>query len=72
VKVERKPASIGNPTFVEAPRCERLENLEADVAILGIPYRSSYEVSVLLDTADTASSALPAPDALRRLDRCPP
>ena len=64
--VEPKPVSTGNPTFVEAPRCERLEDLEADVAVIGIPYKSPYEVSVPLEALDPAPSALSAPDALRR------
>ena len=66
MKVELKPVSAGIPTFVEAPPCERLEDLEADVAVIGISYKSPYEVSVPLVTMEPASSALSAPDALRR------
>jgi agmatinase len=51
------------PTFVEAPRCERLEDLATDVAIIGIPYKSPYEVSVPLDAL---AGTLTAPDALRK------
>ena len=66
MEVELRPMSTGTPTFVEAPPCGNLEVLEADVAIIGIPYKSPYEVSVPLDFSPTASSALSAPDALRR------
>jgi agmatinase len=62
--VELKPVSAGTPTFVEAPRCGRLEDLEADVAVIGIPYKSPYEVSVPLEDVDTA--VVSAADALRR------
>ncbi|MBA7568598.1 Guanidinobutyrase [subsurface metagenome] len=51
------------PTFVEAPRCESLEDLDADVAIIGIPYKSPYEVSVPLDAM---AGTLSAPEALRK------
>jgi len=66
VKVELKPILAEIPTFVEAPLCERLEDLEADVAVIGIPYKSPYEVSVPPVTMEPASSVLSAPDALRR------
>jgi agmatinase len=66
MNVELKPITTGIPTFVEAPRCKRLEDLEADVAVIGISYKSPYEVSVPLETADPVASTLSAPDALRR------
>lgn len=58
-----RPVAAHLPTFAGFPRCERLEELEAEVAIIGIPYQSPYEVSV--PPAGTAQS-LPAPQALRR------
>lgn len=67
MNVELKPVSAEIPTFVEAPRCEQLEDLEADVALIGIPYKSPCEVSVPLKAADPASSALSAPDFASRL-----
>jgi len=66
MKVELKPVPVGTPTFVEAPLCGQLEELEADVAVIGVPYKSPYEVSVPLEAEDAAASALSAPDALRR------
>ena len=66
MKVELKQVSAGILTFVEAPPCGRLEDLEADVAVIGISYKSPYEVSVPLDSAAAAFSTLSAPDALRR------
>lgn len=41
-----RPVPPDQPTFAGFPRCGRLEELEADVAIIGIPYKSPYEISV--------------------------
>jgi hypothetical protein len=48
VKLKSEPVEI--PAFVETSRCERLEDLDTDVAIIGIPCKSYYEVSVPLGT----------------------
>jgi agmatinase len=68
MKVDLQPLSAETPTFVEAPPCGNLEALEADVAVIGVPYKSPYEVSVPQEAPDpdAASSTLSAPDALRR------
>jgi agmatinase len=66
MKVKLNPGAEETPTFAAAPRCESLEDLTADVAIIGIPYKSPYEVSVPLETTDTAGKSLSAPAALRR------
>jgi agmatinase len=63
MQVHLKPVAREAPTFAGALRCERLEDLEADVAVVGIPYKSPYEVSVPLSEVDTA--AVSAADALR-------
>jgi len=52
-------------TFVESPRCENLEDLDAEVAIIGIAYKSPYEVSVPLPL-DSNAGGLSAPQALRK------
>jgi agmatinase len=63
MNLKLKSVSAEMPTFAEAPRCERLEDLDADVAIIGIPYKSPYDVSVPLDSM---AGTLSAPDALRK------
>src|SRR5918997_411129 len=53
------PVSLGKATFLDAPRCEDLNTLEADVAILGVPYGYPYD----MEGSTSASAA--APDAIR-------
>lgn len=62
------PVPENQPTFAGFPRCSRLEDLEADVALIGIPYKSPYDVSV---PARQGEGTVPAPGsaaaaALRR------
>ena len=65
MELKLRPVPKGTPTFSDFPACRRLEDLDADVAVIGIPYRSPYEVSLPLDYGAASSSALKAPDALR-------
>src|SRR3712207_3697468 len=53
------PVPRGKPTFLDAPRCEELDRLEADVAILGVPYGYPY------DMEGSTSASAGAPDAIR-------
>jgi len=53
------PVPLGKATFLDSPRCEDLSTLDADVAILGVPFGYPYDLSGL--TSPSAS----APDALR-------
>ncbi len=49
------PVPIGMPSFIDAPRCTDLDELEADVAIVGIPYGIPYE----LEDSTSPSSTSP-------------
>ncbi len=53
------PIPIGKPTFLDAPRCEDLSTLEADVAIIGVAYGYPY------DMANSTSPSATAPAAMR-------
>ena len=53
------PHPLGSPTFIDSPRCDDLSRLEADFAILGVPYGYPYT----LDAVSGPSAA--APDAIR-------
>lgn len=53
------PQPLGRPTFIDAPRCGDLDELEADFAILGVPYGYPYT----LDAVSGPSAG--APDAIR-------
>jgi agmatinase len=38
------PVPLGRPSFLDVPRCESLETLEADVAIVAFPYTVPYTI----------------------------
>ena len=38
------PVPVGRPSFLEAARCDDLDTLEADVAIIAIPYNTPYDL----------------------------
>ena len=52
------PVPAGSPTFLDAPRCEDVRALDADVAVIGVPFGTPYELEY-----STAASA--APRAIR-------
>lgn len=53
------PVPVGQPTFLNAPRCTEIGALDADFAIVGVPHGYSY-------TMDAVSSPSgPAPAAIR-------
>ena len=39
-----QPVPPGRPSFLDMPRLERLDQLEADVAILTVPYGVPYDM----------------------------
>jgi agmatinase len=57
------PIPSGLPSFLEATRCKNLADLEADVAIIGVPYGVPY------DLAGMRSPSAPAPAAIRGASR---
>jgi agmatinase len=57
---ELKPIPVGRPTFLDARRCEELGSLRADVAVIGVPYSSPY------DMQGSVSLCGGAPDAIRQ------
>jgi agmatinase len=50
------PVPLGKATFLDAPRCEDLDTLAADVAIIGVPYGYPYD----MEGSQSASSTAPA------------
>lgn len=50
------PVSLGRPTFADVPRCTDLDTLEADIAIIGVPYGIPYT----METSRNPSSEAPA------------
>ena len=53
------PLPLGKATFLDSPRCDDLDTLDADVAIFGVPFGYPY------DLADLTSPSSSAPAALR-------
>ncbi len=53
------PIPSGLPSFLNAERCKNLDDLEADVAIIGVPFGVPY------DLAGMRSPSAPAPAAIR-------
>ena len=41
---EITPIPIGSPTFIDAPRINDLDDLDADIAVIGVPYGVPYGV----------------------------
>lgn len=57
------PIPSGLPSFLDAERCKDLHQLDADVAIIGVPYGVPY------DLAGMRSPSAPAPGAIRAASR---
>ena len=53
------PVPVGRPSFLDAARCEDLDSLAADLAIVGVPYTTPR------DLAHSRAACSPAPGALR-------
>ncbi len=56
---EIQPVPSGRPTFLDMPRCTDLAALDADIAIVGIPYSPPYDMAASRGDCSTA------PDAIR-------
>jgi agmatinase len=53
------PVAVGQPSFLDAARCEDLSNLDADIAIIGIPYTHPYGIE------GSRQVSSPAPETIR-------
>jgi agmatinase len=52
------PVPLGQPTFLGLPRCDDLATLEADVAIIGVPYTVPYTLAESRQPSSTAPAAV--------------
>jgi agmatinase len=52
------PIPIGWPSFLDAPRCTTLDQLDADVAIIGVPYGVPYGMQGSLQRSSTATQTV--------------
>jgi agmatinase len=54
------PVPLGQPSFLNAPRCTDLESLHADFAIVGVPYGHPYTMEAVTSPSATAPAAIRA------------
>lgn len=52
------PVPANRPTFLAMPRCTDLTMLEADVAIIGVPYTVPYDLAASRQPSSTAPAAI--------------
>lgn len=52
------PVPFGKATFLDSPRCDDLSSLDADVAIIGVPFGYPYDLSGLTSPSSSAPAAL--------------
>src|SRR3712207_3394603 len=52
------PVPIGRASFVDAPRCADLGTLEADIAVVGVPYGVPYGMEGSTSPSSTAPRAI--------------
>ena len=57
------PVPLGKPTFLDAPRCDDLMTLDADVAVLGVPFGYPYDMTGSMSASATAPAAIRAQSA---------
>jgi agmatinase len=55
-----EPIPTGRPSFVDAPRCADLSELDADIAIIGVPYGVPYDMAGSRSPSSTAPAAIRA------------
>jgi agmatinase len=48
------PIPTGRPSFIDAPRCADLTTLEADIAVIGVPYGVPYDMPGSTSISSTA------------------
>ena len=54
------PVPLGKPTFLDVPRCDDLDTLDADVAILGVLHAYPYDMEGSTLPSSTAPAAIRA------------
>lgn len=53
-----EPVPIGRPSFVGAPRCADLAALHADLAVVGVPYNTPYDMAASRAPCSLAPAAV--------------
>jgi agmatinase len=58
VRARTVPVPIGRPSFLDVPRCETLETLDADIAVVAFPYTVPYTVEWSRQPSSWAPAAI--------------
>lgn len=53
-----KPVPAGRPSFLNSPRVDNLETLQADFAIIGVPYAYPYVMEAVTSPSGSAPAAI--------------
>ena len=48
------PVPLGKATFLDSPRCDDLDALDADIAVLGVPFGYPYDLAGLTSPSSSA------------------
>src|SRR5687767_3818639 len=54
------PVPVGQPSFANVARCDDLDALDAEIAILGVPYGYPYDMDGAMQPSGTAPKAIRA------------
>lgn len=54
MSVQITPVPTGQPTFLDAPRCGDLSRLDADIAVIGVPFTVPYDLAASRQVSSTA------------------
>ena len=49
---------LGKATFLDAPRCDDLDTLDDDIAVIGVPFGYPYDLPGLTTPSASAPAAL--------------
>lgn len=52
------PIPLGYPTFLDAPRCDDLDSLDADIAVIGVPFTEPYDMAASRQVSSSAPEAI--------------
>ncbi len=52
------PIPLGYPTFLDVPRCNDLDALDADIALIGVPYTEPYDMPASRQVSSSAPEAI--------------
>ena len=58
VQARTIPVPLGRPSFLDVPRCDDLDTLEADIAIIAYPFTVPYSLEWSRQPSSLAPAAI--------------